>query len=1222
MRSIVFSIPFATLASALLLAYSPPAAAQADLNPPPPNVLLLIDTSGSMEYLTDGTAPLLDASNKCQAPAPGQSNMNRWATLVSVLTGSIENYSCYAQPRTKGTPFEVEYSLSGVPPYDLGYHLPFHRILSNDCTIGPDKLPATWSGWPADALKQHPWNNAAGTCAAPGFKQSADGLLDTFADRARFGIMTFDSFINEETGVNGNAMDPIPGAKGMWSYYLGWDSGGGAPAAGNPPDCSQSTYEVGARNPAAPPWEGRLIGFGAQDADAATMLANNTHVQDALLAMRPYGATPLAGMLQDAREFIYDDDAVDPATSAPIGPKKDDYFAGGCRQTFVVVLSDGEPNLDLRKEGCATGNGKCPYQQPWEIASAMATGAVSSTRVRTFAVGLGLSSAAGFDCNLIGPADVAAGGQCDKATGALAGCCTLARIAIEGGSKKAYFADDISNLRTALSKVFGEITAGAKTRTLPTFSVATAVKSAQGNAEAVGYRFGAQFDTPSESPLWIGKLVRERYRCVAQNGGPQKSETLPVDDSKGDNFARNLNSNDAAHQRRFMTVMGENALGKVHSARSIRPKLAAANKDDGMGLYSGTATGAGTPLSGPSFASQARATPEAFGINPASPPMQCTGALNTSDPTTCTDRLVRWEVGEVDSGLPTRDVTGCQVSDGNGNLMGCELGSIYHSSPAVIGPPNEFIRDESYDQFAIAQVGRPTMLYVGSTDGQLHAFKVAANDSTDSQKVDKLENNELWSFLPPAVLPRLLTTYNQQAILFDSSPVVQDIVMERTTTQSIAGYGASGPQWRTVLLAGGGRGGGYYFALDVTDPEAPEFLWQISQDFEGGELFGPSVPVPAMATISLSENGGAAKSVAVAILPGGSDALLPGTCPRVIPPPYSTIDGSTPRGSTRCWVQGAGRSLSIVRLDTGEVIRTFLSPKAAVSLNLAPTRKTAAPFDSPLTGTPVPYPAKAGQITNRIYIGDADGTLWRVNLAKPNPNDWTVEMMWDAYSGQGDDQGQPIETPPVVSVDNLGQPVLMFSTGDQDQLSSATSFNRVWSILETINGSSFKAKENYHLDMIDGERVTGPISLFSGTAYFSSFKPKGSAKSGNACDYGEGKLWGVDYKEKPAGSGLPYGRLDPLDDTILSQSFGVNSIVFGVAVTQTPSCSDTTTYNDPVFGQYTSVSGGSPGDFQLAYQVSSTNPPQQGNGASVITTKTLPSPRMTTRIDSWAAVVE
>jgi len=1208
MRRVHPALQWLTGAATLVIAGD--ALGQADLTPPLPNVMLLIDTSGSMEYMADGSAPVVDNAGKCVAPPPGQTNMNRWATLVSVLTGTVQNYSCYAQPRAKSSPFETEYTVLGVAPYDRDYHLPFHRILSNDCTPGPGTLGVTWAGWPNDAIKFHKWDDANGTCNAPGFQQAADGLLDTFADRARFGLMTFDPSTDGGTGASGTSYDAITGMAGLWSYYVGWNTAG-APASGNPPNCAEHAYEVGARNPAAPPWEGRLISFGPSDADAATLLANNQHLQLALVAMRPYGATPLAGMLQDARDFIYDDVTDDPSTGKPIGPSKDPYFTGGCRKAYNIVLSDGEPNLDLRKEGCASGNGKCPYLLPGDTAHDMATYADPRQRVLTFAVGFGLSSSAGLDCNTLTCDDFIGSGACvSPASSALAACCQLTLVACEGGTKRAYFADDIGGLKTALSTVLGQITAGAKTRTIPAFSSTAASSTVQGNAEAKGYRFGAQFDTPGGSPLWIGRLVRERYLCVNQGGGVQKSEAQPADPNKGDDFAENVNFNDGAHPRKFWSVVAESASGKIYSARSIRPKLAAAGKDDGMGAYNTQVTSVTTPSSGAVFSSNLSAYPLALSIDPASVPNQCTSQLATGVASSCAERLLRWETGEVDAGLPTRN--------------GMELGAIFHSTPVVNGPPNEFLRDESYDAFATAQAARPTMLYVSTTDGQLHAFKVAANSALDQLKVDKRENNELWSFVPPAVLPRLLTTYQQQALLLDGQLVVRDIVLERTSAQAIAGIGGSGPQWRTILLASGGGGGGYYFALDVTDPTQPEFLWQLSADSTNADLFGATVPAPAIATITMSENGGAPKDVAVAVLAGGSDALLAGTCARQASPPYDKIDGASPRGSTRCWAQTGGRALTIARLDTGEIIKTFVSPKATIPASLPVGRRIVAPFDSPLTGTPVPYPGKAGQISNRIYIGDADGTLWRADLSKTDPDQWTVDMIWDAYRADGDDEGQPIQTPPIVSIDNIGQPVLLLSTGDQELINSTSPKTYMWSLTEATIGTSFKVKSNYCIgdknhgcidEMIDGERVTGPISLFSGNVYFSSFKPETIQQSVDACTYGEGKLWGIDYitGDGVLFPGIPTKRHDdPVE----------NGIVFGVAVTQTPSCAVPTSDTSAYFGTYTRLTGGGAGDFQLVYQVSGKSGPQQPGGSAVFTTRALPAPRVTTRIDSWAAVIE
>src|SRR5262249_5042032 len=145
------------------------------------------------------------------------------------------------------------------------------------------------------------------------------------------------------------------------------------------------------------------------------------------------------------------------------------------------------------------------------------------------------------------------------------------------------------------------------------------------------------------------------------------------------------------------------------------------------------------------------------------------------------------------------------------------------------------LRDESYAAYAAdaAVKKRPLVLYAATTDGQLHAFKVASNDSADTAKVDKLENNEIWSFIPPHVLPGILPTYGRQALLLDGTPVVSDVagstvtgLFERTRAQAQAG--AASTKWSSVLVAGGGSAGGFYYALDITNPYDPKFLWQLS----------------------------------------------------------------------------------------------------------------------------------------------------------------------------------------------------------------------------------------------------------------------------------------------------------------------------------------------------------------------------------------------------------
>lgn len=1202
-----------SLSALAILAASSAADAQLDVNPPLPNVLLLIDSSGSMDLMPNGQLPAQSGAT-C---TPGTTTpLNRWASLLTVLTGTIQNFSCFAQDRSSSS-FLNEYTLPGsVQPIDYKYYLPFHRVLSNGCAFGPGTLGANWWDFPTNAIKSHPWDNPAIACPTP-FEQAKDGLLDVYSDRVRFGLMTFDSNPNSGTGLSTGIPSYTTGTAGNWSYYKDWNNAG-TPMTGNPPNCSASTFELGARNPAAPPWEGRLISFGGINATLAENEQVNGRIQSALLAMRPYGATPLAGMLADAKTFLLEDISKNPANTAEdFGPANDPYYNGGCRSQFIIVLSDGEPNLDMR-DSCAAGNGKCPFPRPHEIAHDLAT---MSNPIKTFAVGFGLSESNGQDCANLTPAQLLdPNGICANPTGTLKACCTLARIAYEGGTSRAYFANDLPGLRIALDQVLSMVAAGSTTRTYPVFAGASSTQ-AQGAATAAGYQFNTSFNV-APGTLWTGNVERKRYICE-KSSGIFKPVLVPVDAAKGDDFDANVNSNNGP-ARKFFTVIGATSSGTVHSQRSIRPNLTV---NDGLGLYGGTITAL---QDAPTFASTLSSTPLAMGIPTTPVPEQCKAIAGTNTTAAnCASVTMKWETGL--AGVPY-------------SREGKALGSVYHASPAVVGTPTGYLRDESYAAFAADPIiqKRPLMMYAATTDGQLHGFKVASNDPTDLFPVDVLRNNELWSFIPPYVLPGILPTYGRQALLLDGSLVSKDVIFERTRAQ--AEGGALGVNWRSVVVGSGGGGGGFYYAMDVTNPNSPQFLWQISTNSTGDPLFSAKAGKPAIATVAIDDGNLDVREVAVAILPGGSTTLANGTCNRLTTgSAVWTLDKFQPKlgaNSIRCWQDangkvGPARSLTIVRLDNGQVVMNFRG-----ALNDGPTLPTTKfknnVFDSPITGVPVPYPSQAGQVSDRIYVGDADGAVWRVDMRDPNPSNWTVNMVWDSYSISNDTVAvrQPIETPVVPTVDAVGNPVLLFSTGDQETFTKSTNVKaRVWSISETRTNGVLATKSNWVIPLENGVRVTGPIALFNGAVYFSTFTPTGTQL--NSCSDGFGSIWGVDYiKKTSCGANAPTPPTDwpcaryvqdPVNNPGVVSFFedqAPGAAVFGVSVAQTPNCYEEVTYPDPYLGSVTSIGNSTAGQFQLFYQTGKPSGSNSDGSTTISYSKPLPPPRTSVRVDSWGLVVE
>jgi type IV pilus assembly protein PilY1 len=312
------------------------------------------------------------------------------------------------------------------------------------------------------------------------------------------------------------------------------------------------------------------------------------------------------------------------------------------------------------------------------------------------------------------------------------------------------------------------------------------------------------------------------------------------------------------------------------------------------------------------------------------------------------------------------------------------------------------------------------------------------------------------------------------------------------------------------------------------------------------------------------------------------------------------------------------------------------------------TRTKNVDFDSPITGIPVPYPAQVGSVSDRVYVGDADGTLWRVNLTSVVPANWSVELAWDAYSISGDaySSGEPIQTPPIVSTDSVGNTIVLFSTGDQELFTSSTVKTRVWSLTEKAGGTAFTRTENWVIPFENGQRVTGPISLFDSVAYFSTFTPPANNQD-LACAAGYGSVWGVDYMKTTTADPTPDPSLPPYAINPYPQakysckqaeagcaanqgaSTGVRykfdqpvgTTVFGVAVTQTPSCSDTASYIDSFYGPYTGFGNTSQGEFQLVYQTGKGGTATEGAKTNTVT-ETLPPPRQLVRIDSWASILE
>ncbi len=1142
---------------------------------PAPNALLLVDTSTSMEQMVGTTA---EPGAKCTVDGfDHAANKTRWMTLVETLTGSVpeSKAGCELIPRTSGVGAKFDrYRLPGGGyPGDLGEGTPHYNLLSNRCGVQPnpaardafdDSVAAAygWSGPAGESWWRVVNANDASLCAA--FEQNQDGLLHTFKNDIRFGLMTFDSAVGPQTGLKSLVVDHADGGVGQWSYFLN-----GTFAHGRPVGCyADQTIEVGARNAMAPPWEGRLVPLPVDDAELATDPTNG-RIQDVLRASRPYGATPIDALMNDARDYFwYDQGKYPPDSDVDIGPYRDQFVSEGCRDNLIILLTDGEPtpSLSLRPscEAKGTPDGSCPYEQPWDIAEKLAAGG-GGAKVRTFVVGFALDKIQNVadpsikTCEDVAPSAWGANGLCEQYPNepTVQACCTLKRIAASGGTE-AFFASDGDALRKALSDILSE---GLPISTR-TSAVGTTTSAGISARVLSGYK-------PQSFALWNGVLHRTRLECNANLVA--KAQTL--DASKGDLFEVNINTNPTA---RFI---GAFKADKGGSDDTLRPQYTGAAQtmtNDGVNQVNTQRLEAPIWQKADGFAAQLKNVD--LGINKAG---------DTTDATA--KEVVRFLLGLSQGGAGTERCGALAPS-------GCSLlGEINRSTPAIVaGVPTGNVNDATYEKFVRDMAGlnnasgRPTTLYVSSNDGLLHAFDLDAKSNAQ---------NELWAFIPPAALNGLKDQYpGARMRLLDGKPVVADVRatadwsrFERSASE--LGSGAGSGTWRTVLVQALGLDQSGYFALDVTDPKAAtpaRFLWQLTtRDLAGTRLFGTG-GTPLITTLLLkSATGGPAKEVAVAVLPGGNASPTPlGSCewPAAGTPLVKT-DAEGGQTKLRCYdtagldtklaptVADAAKSLTIVRLDTGEVVRTFRPglDKLAANLVFADKTLTPTPLGAPITGEPAAFPGRVGDVADRIFVGDGDGVLWQVDVSNSEPAKWTMEVAADAYYDSGDpSKRQPITRAPALSFDAKGQLVVIFATGSQEDLASMTSESHVYSMTEaTLPGKSkgWKLSLNWRETLKDGEKFTGDLQIFNHAVYFSSVKPN----LARVCTAGDSAIWGLDYKTPAvAGAGLTKGagarmvdgsslvKFVPASTLEDPQESGAENLpVFGVTVAAMPTCSGT-----------------------------------------------------------------
>lgn len=466
-------------------------------------------------------------------------------------------------------------------------------------------------------------------------------------------------------------------------------------------------------------------------------------------------------------------------------------------------------------------------------------------------------------------------------------------------------------------------------------------------------------------------------------------------------------------------------------------------------------------------------------------------------------------------------VHGYDAYDENGNgISGTDekrswiLGSFIHSRPYII-----HYKDR-------------TVIYAGSNDGMLHAF----NDYPVSGSGD---GEELWAFIPPSLLGRLkeLNSVNP-GVFVDGSP------------KAYVTYDTNGNVTKAILVFGLRRGGNYYYALDVTNPLAPKYLWRIYKDKGGGfKELAQTWSAPIIGKVPYGNQTTTPPGEKWVVIFGGG---------------YDTNQDSLNPAST----DSIGRGVYMADVLTGSYVWWKSYPAGVTSMTHSiPSDVTKLDMDGD------------GRV-DRLYVGDMKARMWRFDIGDLNkdgnsdPSEWTGRIIFSSNGGSTDKR--KIFYPPDVTLEN-GYEMLFFGTGDREDPKCSRvppDINRLYGLkdknsmsivteadLEDVtedvlqSGTSAAITVQQQLEIKPGwfikvtkqtgESVLASPVVFYRTVYFTTFAPT-AVSSTDPCLIGEGVafLYALDYMN--GNSVFNFDLTNDVGGTVLAR--GDRSLQIGTAI--------------------------------------------------------------------------
>lgn len=371
-------------------------------------------------------------------------------------------------------------------------------------------------------------------------------------------------------------------------------------------------------------------------------------------------------------------------------------------------------------------------------------------------------------------------------------------------------------------------------------------------------------------------------------------------------------------------------------------------------------------------------------------------ALNTT--AADVSNLIKWVRGRDVRALGDSTIAGAEQQKGPGGsvtVRGSVHGDVLHSRPVVIN------------------YGGTTgvVVFYGANDGVFHA--VNGNQATGVGGVRP--GGELWGFIPPEFYGKLGRLYtNQPEVQLSGSPTgsgakPRDYFFDGTTTVFQDLRDPAKP--RVVIYLTARRGGRLTYALDVTDPLAPEFLWKAD-------------------STSIPELGQTWSQPRVIRVKGYANPLV------VMGAGYDPAEDAEP--SQGGGGSGQGRGVIVFDAFKGDVVRAWLADCTGLAATVCTTpagMTRAIPSDVAVVDR------NGDGLVDKGYVGDVGGNVWRLDFetaAGSGSDAWTLQKFASLGGAQATNDARKFMYPPdVITTGNYD--AVMIGSGDREHPLYSTS---------------------------------------------------------------------------------------------------------------------------------------------------------------------------------------